>query len=137
MNASVVVDVSDPLRVQPDRGQTTEPGAEPGTEPGTARPVAPSPVSDVPSVPAVAQRAGPPAVDLQPIVEVVSRQLQGRVSEACIQALLVQLLQGQFADARVLAYLPILLARCACDQLRAQVAQATAPLETPPESSSS
>lgn len=58
-------------------------------------------------------------VDLAPITESVSRSMNGQVAAGEIERLLHALLAGdEFATARVVTYVPILLHRAACDRLR-------------------
>ncbi len=57
-------------------------------------------------------------LDLSPVVERVMRKVGGGVTQAEVLSLLQGLLHGEFADARVLVYLPVLLQRRACDCLR-------------------
>lgn len=59
-----------------------------------------------------------PFVDLAPLVDSVLRQLHGQVSPERVHSELQHLLAGEFAQARVTAYLPIFLTRYACEALR-------------------
>lgn len=74
--------------------------------------------------------AAVPAIDLAPVIEAVARSLRGTVPPARIEGVLRDLLAHDFVEARVLAYVPILLQRAACDRLRSPPAAAT---PTPPE----
>jgi len=78
-----------------------------------------------PGVPAAAGAARP-VVDLEPLVATVSRQLHGEVDEQRIRCEMQRLLERDFAQARITAYLPIFLARGACEALRADLARAAA-----------
>lgn len=59
-----------------------------------------------------------PTIALDPIVQTLSRQLQGAVSAAHIEEVLRDLLTHEFADARVPTYLPIFLHRAASEALQ-------------------
>jgi hypothetical protein len=67
-----------------------------------------------------ARAAGPPAahIDLGPIVQALERQLGGEAPTERIEALLRDLLDTEFRDARVTAFLPIFLHRMALEALR-------------------
>lgn len=58
------------------------------------------------------------AVDLGPIVSKLSTSLGGSVPVPRIEALIAQLLEQEFSDARVTAFLPIFLHRYALEALR-------------------
>ncbi len=66
-----------------------------------------------------AEAGGRPFVELGPIVRKLSENLGGSVPEPRIEALVARLLDEDFGDARVAAYLPILLYRHALEALRA------------------
>lgn len=57
-----------------------------------------------------------------PVVDEVRRRLRGEVDEPRVRDVIEDLLRGDFANASVTAYLPILLARRACEVLRADAA---------------
>jgi hypothetical protein len=60
----------------------------------------------------------PPRVDLAPLVHAITRELRAAVPAARIEALLRQLLEHEFRDARVVTFVPIFLQRAACEALR-------------------
>lgn len=62
------------------------------------------------------------AVQLGPVASKVSESLGGAVPYERIETLLRELLEQEFGEARVTAFLPILLHRCACEALRAEIA---------------
>lgn len=70
--------------------------------------------------PAPAASSGLPAFDFEELIAAVGRRLHDAVSAQCIRAELLRQLHGEFAHARVTAYVPILLARSVCDALRGQ-----------------
>lgn len=77
--------------------------------------------------PAHAVAAAPPAphvpmgsVDL--VVDEVGRRLHGEIDAGCIRQTIEALIRAEFADARVTVYVPILLARRACEVLRTRLA---------------
>jgi hypothetical protein len=59
-------------------------------------------------------------IDLAPVAEAVGRALHGEVSAERIDSVLQDLMDTEFGDARVTAYLPIFLQRWACERLRAE-----------------
>lgn len=59
-----------------------------------------------------------PNVDLEPLVELVRRQLHAEVSDDRVRATMQRLLEDYYAEARITAYLPILLVRTAAEALR-------------------
>jgi PHP family Zn ribbon phosphoesterase len=65
-----------------------------------------------------------PNVDLEPLVELVRRQVQAEVSAERVRATMQRLLEEHYAEARVTAYLPILLVRTAAETLRRDLMQA-------------
>jgi hypothetical protein len=70
--------------------------------------------------PVARPRARALQIDLAPIAEAVERALHGEVGAERIDAVLRELLDTEFGDARVTAYLPIFLQRWACERLRAE-----------------
>lgn len=62
------------------------------------------------------------AVQLGPVASKVSASLGGSVPHARIEALLRELLEQEFGEARVTAFLPVFLHRYACETLRAEAA---------------
>jgi hypothetical protein len=58
-----------------------------------------------------------PSVDLEPIRQALLREAQGRVALQRIDQVLQDLLAHEFRDARVSAYVPILLHRAARESL--------------------
>lgn len=67
-----------------------------------------------------AEAGGRPLVELGPIVRKLSDSVGGSVPEPRIEALVARLLDQDFGDARVAAYLPIFLYRHALEALRAE-----------------
>ncbi|MCW5636170.1 MAG: hypothetical protein KIT17_22735 [Rubrivivax sp.] len=59
-----------------------------------------------------------PGEALEPLVDEVRRRLCGEVDAPCIRRAMEELLRSEFADARVTAYVPILLTRRVCEVLR-------------------
>jgi hypothetical protein len=59
-------------------------------------------------------------IDLAPVAEAVERAMHGEVSAERIDTVLHDLLDSEFGDVRVTAYLPIFLQRSACERLRAE-----------------
>lgn len=57
-------------------------------------------------------------VELGPIVRKVSQSLGTSVPDERIEALIVELLEEEFSDARVTAFLPVFLHRYALEALR-------------------
>lgn len=64
----------------------------------------------------------PACVDLGPVVRAIAFELSGAVEPERIEALLRELLEQEFSDARVTAFLPIFLHRVACDSLKRELA---------------
>jgi hypothetical protein len=63
----------------------------------------------------------PITIELGPIAARVSRSLHGEVPMDRIETLLRQLLDEEFSEARVTAFLPIFLHRVAVESLRREV----------------
>lgn len=92
----------------------TEAGAAPGAR---------AAVCTRPALPPVIE------VELGPIVTKLGASLGGSVPAPRIEALITQLLEQEFSDARVTAFLPIFLYRYALEALQADAA----PPPPPPE----
>jgi hypothetical protein len=71
-----------------------------------------------------ASSAGPARVDLGPVVQAIAHELSGAVEPERIEALLRDLLEQEFSDARVTTFLPIFLHRVARDSLKRDLAEA-------------
>jgi hypothetical protein len=69
----------------------------------------------------------PAAVELGPVASKVSASLGGAVPRERIEALIRDLLEQEFSDARVTAFLPVFLHRYAIEALRHEAAAARAP----------
>lgn len=69
----------------------------------------------------------PTAVELGPVASKVSASLGGTVPRERIEALIRDLLEQEFSDARVTAFLPVFLHRYAIEALRREAAPARAP----------
>lgn len=74
-----------------------------------------------PGIDTMAAAGLPPGqlADVGPLVERIRRRLRGEADEARIRRTLDELMGSEFAQARVKAYLPILLERRACELLQA------------------
>jgi hypothetical protein len=59
-------------------------------------------------------------IDLAPVAEAVGRALRGEVSAERIDSVLHDLLDTEFGDVRITAFVPIFLQRSACERLRAE-----------------
>lgn len=66
----------------------------------------------------------PAAVELGPVAVKVSASLGGTVPRERIEALIRDLLEQEFSDARVTAFLPVFLHRYAIEALRQEAAAA-------------
>lgn len=58
---------------------------------------------------------------LGPVVEAIARELGGAVATERIEALLRELLEREFGDARITSFVPIFLHRAACERLRSEL----------------
>ena len=66
-----------------------------------------------------------PVVELGPVVTKVSSSLGGGVPRERIEGLIRELLEQEFGDARVTAFLPVFLHRYAVEALRQEAAGRT------------
>lgn len=66
-----------------------------------------------------------PVVELGPVVTKVSSSLGGGVPRERIESLIRELLEQEFGDARVTAFLPVFLHRYAVEALRQEAAGRT------------
>lgn len=81
------------------------------------------PAAPAPAPQPAAPSCEPPRMDLGPLVHAITREIGAAVPAGRIEALLQQLLEREFRDARVVTFVPIFLQRAACEALRCELLQ--------------